>query len=190
MSMSSLNNRTCELRHPGQSCVVHISQFLYQGFLRAIKVYLPVHLLPLVMYELAPVAQCGTGIVPAHVFFWCALSFGHKRLLSDPAGSAKHAVFSIARSSAFLTSYCSSAWLALCIQRQWFGIRASWVGFTCGAVGGSAVALEKKGRRVELALYVVAPLALTRALVALTLLGECVCMYVRACACGCVQIRV
>ena len=48
----TVHNITCEVRHPGQSCSVHLLQFWYLGFLRAIKVYLPVHVFPLIVYVL------------------------------------------------------------------------------------------------------------------------------------------
>ena len=164
-SVPGLYNMACEIRHPGSSCTAHVSEFWYRGFLRAIKVYLPVHLLPLIMYVACDMlASASAQQVTGAPCFRCT-RFGHKRLLSDPVGSAQHVVFGIARSSSFLASYCAAAWLALCLQRQFLGLQTQVVGFTCGMVGGAAVALEKKSRRVELALYVA---RLDRA-------GTCVC---------------
>lgn len=49
--------------------------------------------------------------------------------------------------------YCAAAWLALCTARQWFSITNPYVnGTLAGCAAGLAVQIEKKGRRVELAL--------------------------------------
>lgn len=121
----------CEVLHPGgASCSGHFVSFCLKGFQRAVKVYLPVYLIPL-------------------------LTFGHKRLLADPVGSLTSSAKGIARSSLFLGSYCGQAWLAVCVLRQFFGNSNGWIaGYSAGLAGGSAVLYEKKGRRLELALYV------------------------------------
>lgn len=62
-------------------------------------------------------------------------------------------VLNLLRSSLFLSSYCTASWAVACATTQ-AGLSNSLKGALAGFAGGSMVAMEKKGRRVELALYV------------------------------------
>ena len=104
------------------------------GFLRALPLYAPVHLVPLLL-------------------------FSSQRLLRRPLQSLGGSAFSIARSSAFLSTYCTMGWVGLC---SWANLHrlfpavvplSEFQAVAAGVLCGVAVLLEKRSRRIELALY-------------------------------------
>ncbi|KAI3881746.1 hypothetical protein MKX03_020206 [Papaver bracteatum] len=118
----------CTIVHGNQSCQSHILSFLRQAYARALPVYLPVYLFP-------------------------ALIVHRQDLLKRPFTILGKGLFGTARSSLFLSVYCSSAWMWTCILFRAFK--------TCNipmvAMGtfppGLALAIEKKSRRIEISLY-------------------------------------
>ncbi|KAH9321023.1 hypothetical protein KI387_015662 [Taxus chinensis] len=118
----------CSIVHGNQSCAAHAISFLVQAYLRALPVYLPVYFIP-------------------------ALIVHRKGLLKEPRSILGKSLFGTARSSLFLSAYCSSAWACTCLV---FNIIR-----TCNipavATGtfptGLALLIEKKSRRMEIALY-------------------------------------
>ncbi|GAB4820265.1 hypothetical protein N2152v2_007311 [Parachlorella kessleri] len=120
----------CSFWHPGHTCATHIPSYWPMAYLRALPVYLPVYLIPAL--------------------------FVHRRALVNPSTAPqiwKKLAAGILRSSLFLSMYCTLAFAGACI-----GFRST--GRTTGAViagftwiAGLAVLLEKKSRRMELALY-------------------------------------
>ncbi|KAK9111024.1 hypothetical protein Scep_018543 [Stephania cephalantha] len=99
-----------------------------EAYGRALPVYLPVYLIP-------------------------ALIVHRQGLLQRPYTILGKNLFGIARSSLFLSVYCSSAWMWTCLLFRIFK--------TCNipmvAIGtfppGLALAIEKKSRRIEISLY-------------------------------------
>ncbi|XP_008782153.1 uncharacterized protein LOC103701762 isoform X2 [Phoenix dactylifera] len=76
----------CSIIHGNQSCVGHFFSFLLQAYKRALPVYLPVYLVP-------------------------ALIVHRQGLSKRPYAIMGKSLLGIARSSLFLSVYCSSAWL-------------------------------------------------------------------------------
>jgi hypothetical protein len=122
----------CSVIHPNHSdCFVHFFSFLKEGFKRAVPVYLPVYIIPQVLFRF-------------------------KKLFTDPFGSASHTVLGIMQSSSFLACYCGLAWLGSCFARRYlklYHIRYT-VEAGAGIASGLSLFIEKGPRRVELALYV------------------------------------
>ncbi|PIA52155.1 hypothetical protein AQUCO_01000200v1 [Aquilegia coerulea] len=118
----------CSIIHGNQSCAAHIVSFLIQAYGRALPVYLPIYLIP-------------------------ALIVHRQDLFKRSYSILAKGLFGTARSSLFLSAYCSSAWLWTCVLFRMFR--------TCSiplvAMGtfptGLALAIEKKSRRIEISLY-------------------------------------
>ncbi|KAI3930819.1 hypothetical protein MKX01_037265 [Papaver californicum] len=127
-ALSSKASKRSRIVHGNQSCQSHILSFLCQAYARALPVYLPVYLFP-------------------------ALIVHRQDLLKRPFTILGKGLFGTARSSMFLSVYCSSAWMWTCILFRIFK--------TCNipmvAMGtfppGLALAIEKKSRRIEISLY-------------------------------------
>ena len=129
-----LNSPTlrCDILHPETtSCTYHFLTFLQQGIIRALPVYLPVYVLPLVLFRM-------------------------KDILSNPIKALTLTSFSLFRSCLFLSSYCAVCWYAACTMTNQLGSKSNINGFVAGFAGGLCVAIEKSGRRIELGLYVLA----------------------------------
>ncbi len=124
-----LTDLMCEVLHRNtESCTVATGLFFKMAYLRALPVYLPVYALPM-------------------------LIFRHRALLKHPASVLLSTALNVARSSLFLSSYCTVCWAVACFATN-LGMQSGVKGAIAGFCGGLTVALEKKGRRVELALYV------------------------------------
>eukprot|EP00457_Paulinella_chromatophora_P002952 gb/GEZN01002957.1/.p1 GENE.gb/GEZN01002957.1/~~gb/GEZN01002957.1/.p1 ORF type:complete len:651 (-),score=86.59 gb/GEZN01002957.1/:285-2237(-) len=119
-----------EIVHPGQGCLRHFLTFLYQGVVRSLAVYLPVHLLP-------------------------TLFFRWNKLFQDPLGMTLDTTWAVFRSSVFLAAYCGMAWFSTCCTRT-LGYKGMLNPAIAGLCGGAMVFIEKKSRRIELGLYVLA----------------------------------
>ncbi|KAF3445825.1 hypothetical protein FNV43_RR11002 [Rhamnella rubrinervis] len=117
--------------HGNQSCSGHFLSFLIQAYKRALPVYLPVYLIP-------------------------ALIVHRKGLLKRPYTILGKGLLGTARSSLFLSVYCSSAWMWTCLLFMIF----KRCNIPMVAVGtfptGLALAIEKKSRRIEISLYCLA----------------------------------
>lgn len=126
------DSRPCSFLHPGTGCTEHSITFLPRGVLRALPVYIPVYLIPAALV--------------------------HRKRLLNPAVAPelwKKIALGGLRSSVFLGLYCSLAWGGACGGFQLTG-KATGAGIaaTCW-VAGLATFVEKKSRRMELALYCV-----------------------------------
>lgn len=118
----------CSIIHGHQSCASHIVSFLIQAYGRALPVYLPIYLVP-------------------------ALIVHRQDLMKRPYTILGKGLFGTARSSLFLSAYCSSAWMWTCVL---FRILKK-CSIPLVAMGtfptGLALAIEKKSRRMEISLY-------------------------------------
>lgn len=123
----------CDWAHPGTTCDGNAARFLPGAYARALPVYLPVYILP-------------------------ALLVHRRRLLTpgpDAAALWAKVLKGAARSSAFLALYCTLAWRGACLGFTATG-RITPGGIAASAwTGGLATLVEKKSRRMELALYCV-----------------------------------
>ncbi|XP_062097300.1 uncharacterized protein LOC133803321 isoform X2 [Humulus lupulus] len=121
----------CSIVHGNQSCSSHVISFLIQAYKRALPVYLPVYLIP-------------------------ALIVHRQDLLKRPYTILGKGLLGTARSSLFLSVYCSSAWMWTCILFRIF----KKCNIPMVAMGtfptGLALAIEKKSRRIEISLYCLA----------------------------------
>ncbi|KAL8523429.1 hypothetical protein ACS0TY_013402 [Phlomoides rotata] len=121
----------CSIIHENQGCVSHFISFLIQAYKRALPVYFPVYLIP-------------------------ALIVHRQGLLKRPYTILWKGLFGTARSSLFLSMYCSSGWLWTCFLFRIFK-RCNIPMVTMGTFPtGLALAIEKKSRRMEISLYCLA----------------------------------
>ncbi|GMH00150.1 hypothetical protein Nepgr_001989 [Nepenthes gracilis] len=124
-------NIPCSIVHGNQSCGEHFITFLFEAYKRALPVYLPVYLVP-------------------------ALIVHRQGLLKRPFTILGKSGVGVARSSLFLSTYCSSAWLWTCILFRIFK-RCNIPMVAMGTFPtGLALAIEKKSRRMEISLYCLA----------------------------------
>jgi hypothetical protein len=133
---SSLQDLICKIVHENDtSCTIHFLKFIYQSIFRTIPVYLPVYLIPL-------------------------LIFRFQKLKAFPLQTLKSTGISIFQSAFFLSSFCGLAWYLMCMSRQYLGLYTGgrFLGHFVG-LSGFTLLLEPKHRRIELALY-----ALTQAI--------------------------
>ena len=80
------------------------------------------------------------------------LVFRSGALLKDPVGVALAFARNVLQSSVFLTCYCAASWVGADVGEAIEG-KGQAKFLLAGAFGGSAVLLERKSRRAELALY-------------------------------------
>ncbi|MCD9639100.1 hypothetical protein HAX54_023403 [Datura stramonium] len=121
----------CSIIHENQGCGAHFISFLIQAYKRALPVYLPVYLVP-------------------------ALIVHRQGLLKRPNTILAKGLLGTARSSLFLSVYCSSAWLWTCFLFRLFK-RCNIPMVALGTFPtGLALAIEKKSRRIEISLYCLA----------------------------------
>ena len=121
--------------HPGQSFLQFAVKYFINGLRNAAPVYVPVYAVPLLL-------------------------FSRKRLMKDPLNTLKGAMMGASRSTLFLATYCTFGIGFMSVGRR-LGLRYDTIGsfakivpFLCGAVAGLATLIEKRSRRIELALYV------------------------------------
>ncbi|XVF36715.1 hypothetical protein REPUB_Repub19eG0081900 [Reevesia pubescens] len=118
----------CSMIHGNQSCGSHVVTFFIEAYKRALPVYLPVYLIP-------------------------ALIVHRKGLLKRPYTILGKGIVGTARSSLFLSVYCTSAWMWTCLLFRIFRK----CNIPMVAMGtfptGLALAIEKKSRRIEISLY-------------------------------------
>eukprot|EP01117_Protostelium_nocturnum_P015080 TRINITY_DN5803_c0_g1_i2.p1 TRINITY_DN5803_c0_g1~~TRINITY_DN5803_c0_g1_i2.p1 ORF type:complete len:375 (+),score=113.45 TRINITY_DN5803_c0_g1_i2:615-1739(+) len=120
----------CVNLHPeSTSCTLSFIYFLKDAFRRALPVYIPIFVVPQILFK-------------------------PKTLVTRPFSSIYHVLMGIARSSTFLSMYCGMCWLTSCFITDKVGLRTHLTVAASGFMGGSMVAIEKKNRRIELALYV------------------------------------
>lgn len=118
----------CTMIHGTQGCTPHFFSFLVQAYLRSLPVYVPVYLVP-------------------------ALLVHRQGLFARPSPILWKSVLGIVRSSLFLSVYTSSAWAWTCFLFRSTGICKPPLIATATFPVGLAVMIEKKSRRMELALY-------------------------------------
>lgn len=120
-----------QIVHENQGCGAHFISFLIQAYKRALPVYLPVYLVP-------------------------ALIVHRQGILKRPNTILAKGLLGTARSSLFLSMYCSSAWLWTCFLFRLFK-RCNIPMVALGTFPtGLALAIEKKSRRIEISLYCLA----------------------------------
>ncbi|GFH06175.1 TMEM135_C_rich domain-containing protein [Haematococcus lacustris] len=118
----------CEFWHPGQSCLEHTLTNVPASYARALAVYVPVYLVP-------------------------ALLVHRQKLASQPQLLLPKLAQGIGRSALFLTAFIALAFGSVCAGFAVTGVSSGPLIAACTAAGGLAVLLEKKSRRMELALY-------------------------------------
>ena len=120
----------CSFLHRGKSCPRANLEFLPEAFLRALPVYLPVYLVPAL--------------------------FVHRQRLLDPVMGVqiwRRLVLGMLRSSAFLAAFCTLAWVGVCGMHQTAGKTNDLLFMSACAFGGLSLLVEKKSRRMDLAMY-------------------------------------
>eukprot|EP00775_Hariotina_reticulata_P010487 gene10487-10646_t len=119
----------CGFFHPNQSCLQHPVQLMIPAYSRALSVYLPVYVLP-------------------------ALLVHRQQVLKQPLPIIQKVLLGIARSSLFLSSFICLAFGGACLGHYLMGRSTGLIIAGSTWVGGLATLVEKKSRRMELALYV------------------------------------
>ncbi|CAL8462877.1 g2411 [Coccomyxa elongata] len=119
----------CEWAHEGETCSYAAAKFFPGAYLRALPVYLPVYVLPAILV--------------------------HRRALFEKDGAAIWAkvLKGALRSSAFLGLYCTLCWRGACVGFQATQSASPPVIAASCWTGGLATLVEKKSRRMELAIY-------------------------------------
>lgn len=118
----------CSTMHPGQGCELHASHALLRCFFRAIRIYSPVHILPLLVFK-------------------------RKLLLTNPKQTLSRLFIGILRSSLFVGMFNVNARLGLCYSNRFLkGMRpvSSVIGSILAAL---AINIEEPKRRQELSMY-------------------------------------
>ncbi|CAK0784870.1 hypothetical protein CVIRNUC_008075 [Coccomyxa viridis] len=119
----------CEWAHEGETCSYAAAKFFPGAYLRALPVYLPVYILPAILVHRKALLKTGGREIWAKVL--------------------KGAL----RSSAFLSMYCTLCWRGACVGFQATKSCSPPVIAASCWTGGLATLLEKKSRRMELAIY-------------------------------------
>ena len=123
--------------HIGETCVRHGTLDWFKGIGRAAKIYIPVHLVPLIL-------------------------FNSRRLAKDPVGQAVRLGKAVAMSSAFLSTYVFCVKMTQCTLRNANKFDHGWHALLGGLTTGLATYFERPGRVSELMLFC-APKGLTAA---------------------------
>jgi hypothetical protein len=117
--------------HPGQSCAgYNLRDFARAFALRAVPIYVPVHVLP-------------------------PLLFKRRHVLAHPLAFARETVVAIARSALFLSAYTAIVKSSMCFWRRALGRNSSLACCAAGVATGAALLIEHPRRHIELTLYVV-----------------------------------
>ncbi|XP_022773147.1 transmembrane protein 135 homolog isoform X2 [Durio zibethinus] len=121
----------CTMIHGNQSCRAHVVTFFIEAYKRALPVYLPVYLIPTLIVH-------------------------RQGLLKRPFTILGKSIIGTGRSSLFLSSYCTSAWMWTCLM-FWFIRKCNIPMVVIGTFPpGLALAFEKKSRRIEISIYCLA----------------------------------
>ena len=128
-----VGNHPCDWAHPGTTCDGNAAAFFPAALARALPVYLPVYLVPALLVHGRKLLPGPDN--PGAKVLWKKLATG------------------CLRSSAFLALYCTLCWRGACVGFQLTGrLGPSTIpGFAW--MGGLATLVEKKSRRMELAIY-------------------------------------
>ncbi|KAL0661724.1 hypothetical protein Bca4012_098561 [Brassica carinata] len=121
----------CSMIHGGESCTKHGFTFFLQAYMRALPVYVPVYLIP-------------------------ALIVHRQDLLKKQYSILGKGLFGTARSSLFLSTYCTSAWVWTCLLFRTLDTCNIPLVAIATFPTGLALAIEKKSRRIEISLYCLA----------------------------------
>ncbi|CAN7093272.1 unnamed protein product [Brassica rapa subsp. narinosa] len=121
----------CSMIHGGESCTKHGLTFFLQAYMRALPVYVPVYLIP-------------------------ALIVHRQDLLKKQYSILGKGLFGTARSSLFLSTYCTSAWVWTCLLFRTLDTCNIPLVAIATFPTGLALAIEKKSRRIEISLYCLA----------------------------------
>lgn len=121
----------CDFLHPGSSCSGHTIKFLPEAYARALPVYLPVYIVPAILVHRNKLLSADKAAIE----IWVKVIKG------------------ALRSSAFLALYCALAWRGACAGFQLTKVTSGRIIAASCWVAGLATLVEKKSRRMELALY-------------------------------------
>ncbi|KAL0696338.1 hypothetical protein Bca4012_063518 [Brassica carinata] len=121
----------CSMIHGGESCTKHGLTFFLQAYRRALPVYVPVYLIP-------------------------ALIVHRQDLLRKQYSILGKGLLGTARSSLFLSTYCTSAWAWTCLLFRTLDTCNIPLVAIATFPTGLALAIEKKSRRIEISLYCLA----------------------------------
>jgi len=119
----------CEYHAHEPSCAAYNAKDWFRGLGRAIPIYLPVHILP-------------------------TLLFTPGKIVKNPKRFVKQKLENILRSAVFLTTYQFNTKSTQCFLRNLIHDDPSWISVAAGLSSGTSIFLEHPKRRTELTLYV------------------------------------
>eukprot|EP01102_Stenamoeba_stenopodia_P015309 TRINITY_DN51_c0_g7_i1.p1 TRINITY_DN51_c0_g7~~TRINITY_DN51_c0_g7_i1.p1 ORF type:complete len:500 (-),score=110.61 TRINITY_DN51_c0_g7_i1:100-1599(-) len=165
----------CKLSHPGMNCFELAVRFFIEGFRRAIFVYVPIHGIYslIVLYNKLAVLRKARGAKRSTTGNNNDMSQNSSEIVIEnkplyafqqTVEVLRRFIQNVARSSAFLSLYCTLGWGSTCYASQHYEMpNGPWlISRLMLASGGLSVLVEAKARRMELALYC-APYALESA---------------------------
>jgi len=114
--------------HTEHSCVRAQCKDWCFGIGRAMQIYLPVHFLPMILFE-------------------------PKKVIADPLSFIKRKGYNLMVSSVFLTTYQFNMKLTMCLLRNWRRADEVWHPSVGGFMSGLSLFIESPFRRPELMLY-------------------------------------
>mmetsp|Transcript_17479 Transcript_17479/g.27283 ORF Transcript_17479/g.27283 Transcript_17479/m.27283 type:complete len:360 (-) Transcript_17479:172-1251(-) len=120
--------RPCNSGYHEGSCLKHSTGDWFRGLIRAGKIYLPVHFIPLLLFR-------------------------YKALLRDPSEALFKTSIALLRSCCFLTTYVLCIKGTNCFLRNLFKRDATWHALLAGQLTSFACLFEKPSRVSELTLY-------------------------------------
>ena len=116
--------------HKEASCLVaSMKEFVKGSFPRSLRMYLPVHFLPMLLFQ-------------------------PKKVFADPWTYMVRKTWNTLRSSFFLSVYIFNMRVPMCWLRNWFEDDTAFNSIFGGFMTGLSIFIEHAHRRVELALYV------------------------------------
>lgn len=115
--------------HADPNCLRYNITDWFLGLGRASRIYMPVHLLPTLLFNPGKVAQ-------------------------NPGAFVKRVVQNVARSSIFLTTYQANVKMTHCFVRNAIKDDPVWTALLSGITAGLSIFIEHPRRRTELTLYV------------------------------------
>mmetsp|Transcript_820 Transcript_820/g.1121 ORF Transcript_820/g.1121 Transcript_820/m.1121 type:complete len:443 (+) Transcript_820:87-1415(+) len=120
--------RSCQPHYHEGPCVRHLTTDWFNGLLRAGKIYLPVHMIPLFIFRL-------------------------DGLRNKPISTLKHFSRNVANSCMFLTTYVFFVKGNMCFWRNLLQRDEPWMAISGGLMTSFACLFERKSRISELMLY-------------------------------------
>eukprot|EP00158_Paraphelidium_tribonemae_P009472 Partr_v1_DN28876_c1_g1_i2_m34366 putative integral membrane protein len=131
-----------DVLHQGQYCLHHALFRSWRGFVRALALYLPLYIFPVLL-----------GFARSQRKLFMSLNYGNVDWSSLFLGMAR-SCFAAFRSSAFLGTFIGLIWNTECQIRNYNRSDSIWGPCFGSLASGMSILIERPSRRAELAFYV------------------------------------